>query len=161
MSKVLAFDALLTRPIMLGPVLDCQSQREKFPGDGACGHGVSKRTDAGWGGVNCASALCGVTVSVAAEAVGLFGRSMVCSCCGSRACWSLLSDALFASAPSIFPGGTVLVESENHVDTVPFNSSIEAHPARPKPAETTIETKSLKYFTASSPSQGNTRGFKT
>ena len=54
--------------IMLGLVFDCQSQREKVPGAGACGQGVSNRTGAGWGGVNCASALCGVTVSAETEA---------------------------------------------------------------------------------------------
>jgi hypothetical protein len=143
-----------TSVIMLGAGFDCQSQREKVPGAGACGQGVSNRTGAGWGGVNCASALCGVTVSAGTETDGLFGRSTVCHCCGLRACWSLLFDALFASALSIFPGGTLSVASENHVDTVPFNSSIEAHPARPRLADTTIETSDLIYFTASYPQTG-------
>ena len=137
--------------IMLGLVFDCQSQREKVPGAGACGQGVSNRTGAGWGGVNCASALCGVTVSAETEAGSLFGRSTVCRCCGLRACWSFLFDALFASSLSTFSGRILSVASENHVDTVPFNSSIEAHLARPRPANTTIETSGLIYFTASCP----------
>jgi hypothetical protein len=33
--------------ILLGPVFDRQSQREKVPGDGACGQGVPNRTGAG------------------------------------------------------------------------------------------------------------------
>jgi hypothetical protein len=149
---------------MLGPVFDCQSHREKIPGDGACGQGVSNRTGAGWGGVSCASALCGVTVSAGTEASGLFGCSTVCSCCGLRASWSFLLDALVAFSLSIFSGGTLSVASESHLDAVPFNSSIEAHPASPSPADTTIETSSLiindLYFTASSLTWGNIRGFK-
>src|SRR3974390_2156004 len=125
---------------MLGSTFDCQSQREKVPGDGACGQGVSNRTGAGWGGVNCASAPCVVTVSAGTEARGLFGRSTVCGCCGLRACRSFLFDVLFASSLSIFSCGTLSVASgtlsgstpscpprlslANHLDTVSFNSSI-------------------------------------
>ena len=142
--------------IMLGPDFDCRSQREKVPGDGACGQGVPNRTGAGWRSVNCASALCGVTISSATEAGGLFKRSTVCSCCGLRACWSFFFDALLASPLSAF--GTLSVASESHLDTEPFNSSIEAHPARPTPADKTIETSNLiandLYFTASSPYTG-------
>jgi hypothetical protein len=101
---------------------------------------------AGSGGADCGSARCGLTAR--AEA----GGSTVCGRFGLRANLSFVFDAFVGSSFRAFSGGILWVafgassgitpsrssgnRVENHPTTVSFSSSIEAHPARPRPVHT-------------------------
>src|SRR6476661_11076400 len=121
-------------------------QREKIPGGGASGKGVRNRIEAG--GADCPSVSSGFVVSGDAEIDGFFGGST--TLCGRR---SLRNDCvLLASFFEGFSGGTTGVASgtntprslgsfsdSTHRRKVSLSSSMAAHPASPKHAETDAE----------------------
>jgi len=110
-------------------VVDIYPQREKVPDAGASGQGVCNRDGAASGEGDCGSAPCfGLTASGETKAGDFFGSSAVFGPC------SLLRG--LSSSPKIFSGGRLSVAS----GIVSFSSSIEAHPARPKAANTAIKT---------------------
>src|ERR1700704_3161601 len=131
-----------------------RSQREKIPGGGASGKGVRNRIEAG--GADCPSVSPGLAVSGESEIGGFFGGSAtVCGRCSLRAAalvfffgalaasFGILSGAITGAASGALPGNIsrspVKFTVSNHREIVIFRSSIAAHPARPKLAETAIE----------------------
>jgi hypothetical protein len=133
-----------------------EPQRVKVPDAGDSGQGVCNRAGAERGEADCASPpWFGLTSSLEAEAGGFFGRSAVCGRCSFLPRLSFFFDTLLDSSPKILSGGRVSATSgrpegfpscppsdfsvANHPDIVPFNSSIESHPARPRLANTAIK----------------------
>lgn len=126
-------------------------QREKIPGGGASGKGVRNRIEAG--GADCPSVSSGLVVSGDAEIDGFFGGSTtLCGRCSLRADLSCFFDVLLASFFAGFSGGTTGLASgantprslgsfsdSTHRRMVSLSSSMTAHPARPKHAETDAE----------------------
>ena len=126
-------------------------QREKIPGGGASGKGVRNRIEAG--GADCPSVSSGLVVSGDAEIDGFFGgRTTLCGRCSLRADFSCFFDVLLASFFADFSGGTTGVASgpstprslesfsdSTHRRKESLSSSMAAHPARPKHAETDAE----------------------
>ena len=136
-----------------------RSQREKIPGGGASGKGVRNRIEAG--GADCASVSSGLAVSGESEIGGFFGGSTtVCGRCSLRAAalifffgalaasFGIFFGAITGAASGALPGNTspspVKFTVSNHREMVIFRSSIAAHPARPKLADTVIETSATR-----------------
>jgi len=120
---------------------------------------VRNRIEAG--GANCPSVSSGLAVSGETEIDGFFGGSTtVCSRGSLRARLFFFFDVLLASVFNGFPGGITGVavgkssgntprpsgsfSDSTHRRMVSFSSSIAAHPARPKLAETVIETSATR-----------------
>jgi hypothetical protein len=109
-------------------VVDIYSQRAKVPDAGASGQGVCNRDGAASGEGDCGSAPCfGPTASGETKTGDFFGSSAVFGPC------SLLRG--LSSSPKIFSGGRLSVAS----GMVSFSSSIEAHPTKPRLANTAIK----------------------
>jgi hypothetical protein len=84
------------------------------------------------------------------------GRLTVCGSCNLGAGGSFAVDVLFASSLGGFVERMPTVASRTSLscpswlailDTVSFNSSTKAHPTRPRPAATTIETSAARAQT--------------
>jgi hypothetical protein len=114
--------------------------------------------------VDCGSAPCGLTASVESEIGGFFGVSTVCGRCTLRAglffffaALACFLDGLLASPFGVFSAGIRAASCKsagprpprkfplsNHRDMASFRSSIAPHPARPKLADTAIETSATR-----------------
>jgi hypothetical protein len=151
---VLADVRVGVRSVELDRLQHSRSQRENTPGGGASGKGVRNRIEAG--GADCASVSSGLAVSGESEIDGFFGGSTtVRGGCGLRAAalifffgasaatFGIFFGAITGAASGALPGNTspspVKFTLSNHREIVIFRSSIAAHPARPKLADTVIE----------------------
>ena len=112
------------------------------------------------GGADCPSVSSGLTASVESEIGGFFGgRTAVCGRCSLRAV-SFGCGRRLLGPFGVFSGGTTGVASNDsststprplgslsdstHRKKVSFSSSIAAHPARPKFADTAIATSATR-----------------
>ena len=137
----------------------CRFKREKIPGGGASGKGVGNRIEAG--GADCGSVAPGLAVSGESEIGGFFGGSAtVCGRCSLRAValifffgalaapFGTLSGAITGAASGGLPGNTspsrVKFTVSNHCEILAFRSSIAAHAASPKLADTVIEASATR-----------------
>ena len=110
------------------------------------------------GGADCASVPCGLPASMGPECDGFLGASVVCGRCSLRAVSFGCGCRLLGSFGGVFSDGMTGVASGNssrplgsfsdstHRKKVSFSSSIAAHPARPKLADTTIEMSAPGYW---------------
>jgi hypothetical protein len=137
----------------------CRSHREKTPGGGPAGKGVRNRIEAG--GADCPSVSSGIAVSGESVIGGFFGGlATICGRCSLRADLSCFFDVLLASFFGGFSGETAGVASgantprslgsfsdSTHRRMVSLSSSMAAHPARPKHAETDAEMSATRAQT--------------
>jgi hypothetical protein len=136
-------------------------QREKRPGGGASGQRLGNRPGACGGGADCPCVPSGLAASVKSGTGGLVGGSRtICGGCDLRADLTRFFDGLLASFCGGFSGGITGVASgessaatprpvgsfsdSTHRKKVSLSSSIAAHPARPKLADTVNKTSATR-----------------